>query len=98
MASDYRPIDCDQHDILELAIMHGEKLRVRFDGETDSHFITPLELSAREGEEFLRYRGTGGVHEVRLDKLKELDRDQDDEALSASRSTRPSSMSAANKQ
>src|SRR5690606_6775313 len=76
MASgNYVPISCDDHDILELAIMGGEKLRVRFVGEQDSHLITPLELSARDGEEFLRYRGTGGVHEIRLDKMKEFRRE-----------------------
>lgn len=75
MASDYIPISCDQHDVLELAIMEGNKLRARFDGETETHLITPLELSARNGEEFLRYRGVGGVHEVRLDKLKEFKRE-----------------------
>jgi len=84
MASDYNPISCDQHDILELAIMGGEKLRVRFHGEHDSHLITPLELSARSGEEFLRYRGTGGIHEIRLDQLKEFQRELGDSAEESS--------------
>lgn len=83
MASgNYVPISCDDHDILELAIMGGEKLRVRFDGEHDSHLITPLELSARNGEEFLRYRGTGGIHEIRLDKMKEFHRELGDQPMS----------------
>jgi len=81
MASgNYVPISCDDHDILELAIMGGEKLRVRFSGEQETHLITPLELSARNGEEFLRYRGTGGVHEIRLDKMKEFRRELGDQA------------------
>jgi Rho-binding antiterminator len=75
MPSDYTPISCDNHDILELAIMHGDKLRVKFRGHADAQVITPLSLRAAQGEEFLRYRGQGGEHEVRLDELTEFSRE-----------------------
>ncbi|HWP95194.1 MAG TPA: transcriptional antiterminator, Rof [Gammaproteobacteria bacterium] len=71
--SDYRPIACHIYERYELAIMHRQRLRVRWRDESGMpHLATlvPENLETREGEEFLIARDPGGERlRLRLDRI-----------------------------
>ncbi|MGE7957927.1 Rho-binding antiterminator [Pseudomonas sp. NPDC089530] len=65
----YRPLDCDLHDYLEIACMHGYRLLVeRVDGSRFEAYGTTTRTHAG-GEEFFCLEGAEGPLEVRLDQL-----------------------------
>lgn len=71
--TDYKHISCLSYERLELAIMHGEKLHLTWDDANVVYdrVVTPLDLCARAGAEFLRFRGADGhADEVRLDRIR----------------------------
>ena len=76
MSSAYTPIDCDLYERYELAIMHRETLFLRWrdaDGLTHLEHLTPTDLRARAGEEFLHARtADGGNRVLRLDAIVEV--------------------------
>ena len=65
----YQPLNCDLHDFLEIACMHGYRLQVELlDGP--SFVARALDTrTAPSKEEFLLLQGDGDRQEVRLDKL-----------------------------
>jgi len=66
--SDYRPIPCALHSEYELAIMHRRRVQLRWTGGDEP--VLPLDLVARNGEEFLIFeRSDGQRQEVRLDHI-----------------------------
>ena len=71
--SDYRPVDCARHSEYELAIMQRRRLQLTWhgrDGATRTETVTPVDLYARRGEEFLRVACSGGQEdEIRLDRI-----------------------------
>jgi transcriptional antiterminator Rof (Rho-off) len=73
MSESYRPISCALHDTLESAIVRRRRLSVRWrDAEGMQHHATvsPLDVFARDGVEYLRFRDvSGGTQDVRLDFL-----------------------------
>ncbi|MHB1528315.1 MAG: transcriptional antiterminator, Rof [Acidiferrobacteraceae bacterium] len=73
--SDYRSIPCAEYDRLELAILHRERLRLRWSEGGVEHLERgqPLDLVTEKGAEFLVFRGLkGATLRVRLDRLRVL--------------------------
>ncbi len=67
--TDYHPIECDLHDVLEIACLHHALLQVELrDG---SRFVARARttLSTAEKEEFLLLDAPDGGRRVRLDQL-----------------------------
>ena len=70
----YKPVPCATYDTYEIAIMHGEHLRLVWKDESNQHNINvvkPLDLQTHEGAEFLIARTEQGnkLH-VRLDHIQ----------------------------
>ncbi|MCY1545427.1 Modulator of Rho-dependent transcription termination (ROF) [compost metagenome] len=67
--SAYQPLNCDLHDYLEIACMHGYRLKVELvDGQVFQADALTTRTSA-EKEEFLCLKDSDGPQEVRLDQL-----------------------------
>ena len=70
--TDYNPIPCDDHDRLELAVMHGTPLQITYrdeaghtQTETD---IRAIDVKTQDGAEWLTIRLPGGeTRNLRLD-------------------------------
>ncbi len=71
--SDYRSIPCDSYDHFEIAILHGQRLRVTWhDEQARQHVETlcPRDLQTRNGAEYLLAdMQTGQRIELRLDRI-----------------------------
>ena len=71
--TDYTPIDCGLHSEYELAIMHGDTLRLEWRDESCRQHIgsvKPLDLQARNHEEFLLAETREGERlQIRLDRI-----------------------------
>lgn len=82
--SDYRPIDCSLYDRYEAAIMHRDRLRLRWvdpAGTTHLSTLTPDDLETRDGEEFLLGHTLDGASiRLRLDRIQGFE-NLDDEAV-----------------
>ncbi|WP_018869013.1 MULTISPECIES: hypothetical protein [unclassified Thioalkalivibrio] len=75
MAADYVPIPCARYSELELCIMHGEALRIRWRhrGLDEVARVWPLDLRTRRGAEYLILRDAEGRRQWRrLDRLLEF--------------------------
>ncbi|HEX6929308.1 MAG TPA: transcriptional antiterminator, Rof [Gammaproteobacteria bacterium] len=76
MTDDYVPIDCDLYERYELAIMHRETLFIRWrDAAGMIHLepLQPVDLRARNGEEYLHTRTADGQKRVlRLDAIMDV--------------------------
>ena len=73
-ATDYKPISCDFHDVLEAAAMSHKTVHVRFldeEGSLQHRSATLVDVFSRSGAEYLSI-STGET--VRLDRLIEVDR------------------------
>ncbi|HKQ30163.1 MAG TPA: Rho-binding antiterminator [Burkholderiales bacterium] len=69
----YAPIDCDRYSEYELAIMHRQKLRLRWhDGNVVyEQTMFPLDLKTVQHEEFLICRDdAGATRTIRLDHIQ----------------------------
>ena len=70
----YKPISCAAYDTYEIAIMHGELLRLVWKDEMNQHNINvvkPLDLRTREGVEFLIATNEAGeTLQLRLDHIQ----------------------------
>jgi Rho-binding antiterminator len=67
--NEYRPMNCDQHDFLEIACMHGYQLDIEL---KDGARLAARALNTRtssDKEEFLIVEAAGGQQEIRLDQL-----------------------------
>jgi Rho-binding antiterminator len=65
----YQPLNCDVHDYLEIACMHGYRLQVEL---LDGTSIVARALTTRTAtskEEFLLLQSEAGQFEMRLDQL-----------------------------
>lgn len=71
--SDYRIIDCDLHDLYEIAILHRHRLLLNWrDAQGLSHLelLLPVDLQTRAAGEFLIARHANGRCEsIRLDTI-----------------------------
>lgn len=64
----YQQISCEMHSTLELAIMRARGLEVVIDTQTQK--ILPLDMTTREGAEFLLFLDQNNTKcEVRADKI-----------------------------
>ena len=75
MSDHYTPIPCAAHSELELAVMHRQRLHVRWrDGNVwRDGIVVPLDVQTRRGEEFLICRlPTGEGIDIRLDRLTRI--------------------------
>jgi len=64
----YQPLNCDLHDYLEIACMHGYALQVQL--IDDQCFAArALTTRTRNGQEFLVLQRDAAPFEVRLDQL-----------------------------
>ncbi len=70
---DYRPIDCDQHSVLELLAMRRARATARaVDARGDALAVegTVIDVLTRDAAEYLVIRDADGVdHSLRLDRL-----------------------------
>lgn len=70
--TDYKPISCDDHDRLELAVMHGTPLQITYrneavDTQTDTH-IRATDVKTKDGAEWLTFKlSSGETRTLRLD-------------------------------
>ncbi|AWH54068.1 transcriptional antiterminator [Stenotrophomonas sp. ESTM1D_MKCIP4_1] len=67
--ADYHPLECDLHDVLEVACLHRAQLQVELrDG---SRFVARARttISTADKEEFLLLDAPDGEHRIRLDQL-----------------------------
>jgi len=67
--TDYHPLDCDLHDVLEIACLHHALLQVELrDG---SRFVARARttISTADKEEFLLLDTDDGERRIRLDQL-----------------------------
>lgn len=71
--TDYQPIPCSSYDHYEIAILHGQILRVTWrDDQAVVHVETlrPRDLQTKAGEEYLLAETTAGqILTLRLDKI-----------------------------
>ena len=71
--TDYTPIDCGLYSEYELAIMHQRSVQLTWhdaDGTVHIGSCQPLDLRARQGEEFMLVRDAAGMEqEIRLDYI-----------------------------
>ncbi len=68
----YDPIACDRYSEFEIAIMHRQKLRLRWhDGNVFyEQTVLPIDLKTEQHEEFLICRDDAGqTHTIRLDHI-----------------------------
>lgn len=66
----YQPLNCELHDYLEIACMHGYNLKIEMiDGQgfVDARALTTR--TAPSKEEFLVLHNASGQFELRLDQL-----------------------------
>ena len=77
--SDYRPIDCDQHSVLEVLALGRSRVTLEArsdDGQVSTHSGTVIDVLTRSGAEFLVLdRGPDLSAEplsIRLDRLLEI--------------------------
>lgn len=70
--ADYNPISCDDHDRLELAVMHGTSLQITYRNEagqtqTETH-ARATDVKTKDGAEWLTFKlSSGETRNVRLD-------------------------------
>jgi transcriptional antiterminator Rof (Rho-off) len=71
--SDYHPIACAQHSLLELAILRGQRIEAAWQepgGPARQGPLLPLDLSIHEGAEWLdALDETGRALRLRLDRM-----------------------------
>jgi Rho-binding antiterminator len=71
--SDYQPISCANYDHFEIAILHGQCLRITWhdeEGLVHVEILRTRDLQTRNGAEFLLADSQTGQHiELRLDKI-----------------------------
>lgn len=72
--TDYRPIPCALYGRFEVAIMHAERLRIRWTGPggvVHLERVRPIDLITRDSAEYLlAERESGERIELRLDYLQ----------------------------
>ena len=70
--TDYNPISCNDHDRLELAVMHGTPLQITYRDEAGhTHTETQVratDVKTRDGAEWLAFKlSSGETRNLRLD-------------------------------
>ncbi|WP_166358899.1 Rho-binding antiterminator [Pseudomonas akapageensis] len=65
----YQPMNCDLYDYLEIACLHGYRLKVELVDGADFEAKAVTTRTSATKEEFLCLEGADGALEVRLDRL-----------------------------
>lgn len=72
----YAPINCDRYSEYEVAIMHRQKLHLRWH-EANVHYdqvVLPMDLRTLNHEEFLICRTAAGeMLTIRLDRIQKME-------------------------
>jgi Rho-binding antiterminator len=75
--TDYTPTDCGTYSEYELAVMHGQHLRISWQspgGQARIEVCKPVQLVTRIHEEFLVVHGYDGQRlELRLDHISKTE-------------------------
>jgi len=75
MSDEYKPIDCGIYSRFEVAILHGEKLKLSWADEagiTHLEVIVPTDLKIHDGAEYLLGHNADGTRvDIRLDRIDE---------------------------
>ena len=79
MTTDYHPIDCDQHSVLELLAMRRAEVSIEAETE-DSGMVkidgTVIDVLTRSGAEYLVVeRSVGESISLRLDRIRHISQD-----------------------
>ena len=70
--ADYNPISCDDHDRLELAVMHATPLQITYrddagHAQTETH-VRATDVQTKDGAEWLTFKlSSGETRTMRLD-------------------------------
>lgn len=70
--TDYQPVSCDVHSELELAVMHKQRLRMKWHDEAGNTYhdvVVPMDLETRDHQEYLVVRHGKNVESIRLDRI-----------------------------
>lgn len=71
--TEYQPIPCAQHERLEFSVLRRIPLLLEYrqGTETTRHTVMPLDVTTRNGAEWLKFKlmGGEGVTEIRLDAI-----------------------------
>jgi len=75
--ADYQSIECGLHSQYELAIMHQQKITLRWQDADKNIYddtLLPIDLIAKDGEEFLIAKTNNGKqYKIRLDRILQHD-------------------------
>lgn len=72
----YTPIACERYSEYEVAILHRQKLHLRWHQDNVVHdkTVLPLDLYTAQHEEFLLCRDDAGMqHTIRLDRIDKME-------------------------
>jgi Rho-binding antiterminator len=72
MEQEYLPIACMQHERLEFSVLRRISLilKYRLEGQDRVEKVMPLDMSTRDGAEWLKFRHEDSrVEEIRLDRI-----------------------------
>ena len=74
---DYRPVSCQQHSKYELAIMHKQRLSIRWqdeNGALHTEMLLPIDVKTENGAEYLLLKRQPDDEQIklRLDKITAL--------------------------
>jgi transcriptional antiterminator Rof (Rho-off) len=74
MMSDYRPVGCDAHSVLELLAMRRCKVRVTYLDHSEVAVVEGVivDLLTRSGAEFLVMTTPASTFQLRLDRLQSI--------------------------
>jgi transcriptional antiterminator Rof (Rho-off) len=73
--TDYTPVACGFHSELELAIMHGQQLKIswqevdKLQNKANTETIKPIDLIVRDHKEYLVIEDQSGQRNLRLDYI-----------------------------
>ncbi|MBC9251752.1 transcriptional antiterminator [Pseudomonas alcaligenes] len=69
MNDTYQPLACDLYDYLEIACMHGYRLRIELDDGSELEATAVTTQTRASKEEFFIVRNASGEQQLRLDRL-----------------------------
>lgn len=68
----YKPIDCDIHEELEMAVLQQRRLRLTLKDDVET--VLPIDVQTAEGAEWLRGRRSDGSEvRLRLDEIRAIE-------------------------
>ncbi|MDP9941367.1 Rho-binding antiterminator [Ectopseudomonas alcaliphila] len=68
----YQPLNCDLHDYLEIACMHGYRVLIELLEGPSFEALALTTRTTASKEEFLVVQGEAGQQDLRLDRLQAI--------------------------